>query len=156
MKFKLILAFLFLFSNLHSFESIIIPIVLEGPSIVNGTVAAVTGVAAYLGFRIFAKKRRHADEDKKDERKGYNDMQDDAQAPGMPTEKDGYEPPKNWDGKKVRNPNGPGWGWPDRKGRVWVPSGPKGHGGPHWDVKVPGKGREYKNIVPGGKVRGKK
>lgn len=41
---------------------------------------------------------------------------DSAQAPGMPTEKDGYVPPKKWDGKKVKNPNGRGgWGWPDDK-----------------------------------------
>jgi hypothetical protein len=74
-----------------------------------------------------------------------------AQAPGKPTREDGYTPPKNWDGKKVKNPNGHGAGWPDHKGNVWVPSGPKGHGGPHWDVQIPGKGRI--NVYPGGKVR---
>lgn len=62
-------------------------------------------------------------------------MQDDnsqgAQAPGKPTEDDGFVPKKKWDGKKVPNPNGPGYGWPDEKGNVWVPSGPNGHGGPH-------------------------
>jgi hypothetical protein len=84
----------------------------------------------------------------------HNNKNDDAQAPGKPTEKDGYNPPKKWDGKKVRNPNGPGYGWPDKKGRVWVPSGPNGHGGPHWDVQYPTKGRNYVNIVPGGKIRG--
>lgn len=60
---------------------------------------------------------------------------DDAQAPGLPTEKDGFVPPKNWDGKKVNSPKGRGYGWPDNKGNVWVPTGPKGHGGPHWDVQ---------------------
>ena len=77
---------------------------------------------------------------------------DDAQAPGMPTENDGYVPPKKWDGKKVKNQNGKGGvGWPDKDGNVWVPTGPKGHGGPHWDVQFPSGG--YKNILPGGKVR---
>lgn len=76
----------------------------------------------------------------------------DAQAPGMPTEKDEFYPPKKWDGKKVKNPRGPGFGWPDRDGNIWVPSGPKGHGGPHWDVQISG-GKKYRNILPGGKER---
>lgn len=78
----------------------------------------------------------------------------DAQAPGKPTEKDGYKPPKKWDGKKVKNPNGSGSGWPDHKGNVWVPTGngPLAHGGPHWDVQNPKTGK-HKNILPGGKER---
>lgn len=75
-------------------------------------------------------------------------------APGKPTEKDGFKPKKNWDGKKIKNPNGPGYGWPDKDGNVWIPTGENGHGGPHWDVESPDGG--YKNIVPGGKERGKK
>lgn len=84
-----------------------------------------------------------------------------AQAPGMPIEKDGYTPPKKWDGKRVKNPNGPGYGWPDKKGNVWVPTGNGGakpgttgsaHGGPHWDVQDPKTGL-HKNILPGGKIR---
>ena len=64
--------------------------------------------------------------------------------------------PKKWNGKKVRSPNGRGYGWPDNKGNVWVPTGPEvpgndPHGGPHWDVQGP-KGR-YKNIYPGGRER---
>ncbi|MEM7173265.1 MAG: RHS repeat-associated core domain-containing protein [Pseudomonadota bacterium] len=86
------------------------------------------------------------------------DPMDAADAPGQPSEKDGYKAPKNWDGKKVKNPNGPGSGWPDKNGNVWVPTGPKGsskaHGGPHWDVQSKGGG--YKNVYPGGKVRGGK
>lgn len=74
--------------------------------------------------------------------------------PGKPTEKDGFTPPKKSDGKKVKNPNGPGYGWLDDKGRVWVPSGADGHGGPHWDVQNPKGG--YINIYPGGKKRGGK
>jgi hypothetical protein len=77
-----------------------------------------------------------------------------AQAPGKPTEADGFIPPKKGKKEKVKNPNGPGFGWQDARGNVWIPSGPKGHGGPHWDVQYPGGG--YDNIVPGGKVRGKK
>jgi len=74
-------------------------------------------------------------------------------APGVPTADDGFTPPKNWNGELVRNPNGPGVGYPDRKGRVWVPTGtgPTAHGGPHWDVQTPGGG--YENVYPGGKVR---
>lgn len=82
------------------------------------------------------------------------DKNNSAQAPGMPTKEDGFVPSKNWDGKKVKNPNGPGYGWPDNKGNVWVPSGPNGHGGPHWDVQYPDG--SYDNIVPGGGIRGKK
>jgi hypothetical protein len=84
----------------------------------------------------------------------YNDKNNDAQAPGKPTEKDGFFPKKNWDGKKVRNPNGAGYGWPDKNGWVWIPTGPKGHGGPHWDVEGPNG--EYKNVVPGGRIRGQR
>lgn len=40
---------------------------------------------------------------------------DDAQVPGCPTESDGFKPKKNWNGNKVRNPNGPGFGCPDNK-----------------------------------------
>lgn len=79
-----------------------------------------------------------------------------AQALGKPTEDDSFIPKKNWDGKKIRNPNGPGFRWPDENGWVWVPTGPSGHGGPHWDVQIPGKSKKYVNIVPGGKERGKK
>ena len=82
------------------------------------------------------------------------DTNNDAQAPGKPTENDGYIPPKNWDGKKVKNFNGPGYGWPDKKGKVWVPTGPNGHGAPHWDVEAPDG--SYENVMPGGRIRGQK
>jgi len=75
-----------------------------------------------------------------------------AQAPGMPTEKDGYCPPKNWDGKKVKHPKNGKYGWPDENGSIWVPSGPNGHGGPHWDVQSL-NGKRYANVYPGGKIR---
>lgn len=76
-----------------------------------------------------------------------------AREPGVPTEKDGFKPKKNWDGKLVPNPNGPGHGYPDKDGNVWIPTGtgPSAHAGPHWDVQKPGGG--YVNVYPGGKVR---
>jgi len=46
------------------------------------------------------------------------DKNNDAQAPGKPTKEDGFIPYKNWDGKKVKNPNGSGSGWPDHKSNV--------------------------------------
>ncbi|MCL4361556.1 polymorphic toxin-type HINT domain-containing protein [Candidatus Dependentiae bacterium] len=91
--------------------------------------------------------------DSKENPKSDLEKNNDAQAPGKPTENDGFIPKKNWDGKKVKNPNGPGYGWPDKKGKVWIPSGPNGHGCPHWDVEDPNG--SYENIVPGGKIRGK-
>lgn len=82
------------------------------------------------------------------------DKNDDAQAPGKPTEKDGFVPPKNWDGKKAKHPKNGKVGWPDNKGNIWVPTGPgsKAHGGPHWDVQYP-NGKGYENVYPGGKIR---
>lgn len=79
----------------------------------------------------------------------------DAQAPGMPTENDGFIPPKNWDGKKIRHQGTGKVGWADKDGNVWVPTGPGAlaHGGPHWDVQS-ANGKGYRNVYPGGKVRG--
>ncbi len=68
------------------------------------------------------------------------------------TEKDGFIPKKNWDSEKVKHCRG--FGWPDKKGSIWIPSGPNGHGGPHWDVQHPDG--SYDNILPGGKIRGQK
>lgn len=83
-----------------------------------------------------------------------DDRNNDSQVPGKPTEKDGYIQPKNWDGKKVKHPKNGRVGWPDNKGQIWVPSGPNGHGGPHWDVQSSiARGRKYRNILPGGKER---
>ena len=77
-------------------------------------------------------------------------------APGKPAPNDGYNPPKRGpgsDGDKVKNPNGPGWGWAADDGGVWVPTGEGSlaHGGPHWDVQYPGGG--YLNVYPGGRTR---
>ena len=80
-------------------------------------------------------------------------VDNDAQAPGIPTEIDGFIPSKRWDGKKCRHPLNGKVGYPDKKGNIWVPTGPGplAHGGPHWDVQTP-NGRS-KNVYPGGKVR---
>lgn len=81
----------------------------------------------------------------------------DAQAPGKPTSNDGYGPPKNWDGKKVKHPKTGQYGYPDKNRNIWVPTGPGSlaHGGPHWDV-VSKDGKKHRNILPGGHERGKK
>ncbi len=73
-------------------------------------------------------------------------------APGKPTEKDGYLPPRNYDGRKIRHPRG--YGWKDKRGSVWIPTGPNGHGCPHWDVQHPDG--SYENVIPGGRRRGEK
>ena len=52
-----------------------------------------------------------------------------------PPEHPDYTPPKNWDGNKVKNPNGAGSGWPTKSGEVWVPENHKGTHAPHWDVQ---------------------
>jgi len=81
----------------------------------------------------------------------------DAQAPGKPTENDGFIPKKNWDGKKIKHSKTGQCGYPDKKRNVWIPTGPGplAHGGPHWDV-VSEDGRQHWNILPGGKLRGEK
>lgn len=53
-------------------------------------------------------------------------------------------------GGKVRNPNGPGWGWPAKDGGVWIPS-PKMDGGEGWTIQYPGGGHSH--AYPGGGVR---
>jgi hypothetical protein len=77
-----------------------------------------------------------------------------AKEPGKPTKEDGYEPPKKWNGKPVKAPDSERKGYPHKDGSVWVPSGPKGHGGPNWEVQYPrGSGKEHKHVYPGGKER---
>jgi len=78
----------------------------------------------------------------------------DPKAPGKPTKKDGFKPPKKDDGKPVKVKKGKlkgRWGWKDRNGDIWVPTGPDGHGGAHWDVQLKKGG--YRNIYPGGRIR---
>lgn len=57
-----------------------------------------------------------------------------------------FIPPKKGN-KKVKNPNGAGWGWLDDKGNVWVWD-PKMHGGPGWVIQKPGGGHGH--AYPGG------
>jgi hypothetical protein len=51
-----------------------------------------------------------------------------------------FSAPKNDDGKTVKNPNGSGSGYPDKKGNIWVPTDHKGTHAPHWDVQNPRTG----------------
>jgi hypothetical protein len=72
-------------------------------------------------------------------------------APGMPTENDGYYKPQKWNGEKVRNPNGPGAGFPDKDGDVWIPTDHGGTHAPHWDVEHPGSGGKnggHRDVYP--------
>lgn len=128
---------------------------------IGGSVACISGmiVGGMLGSIIkslfYSKKIQYASHfDTENIRKTLFNQRDnlDPQAPGKPSEKDGFYPKKNWDGKKVKHRRG--YGWPDKKGNIWIPTGPNGHGGPHWDVQKPNG--EYENIVPGGKTRGEK
>jgi len=66
-----------------------------------------------------------------------------------PPEDTGYNPPKKG-AKEVKNPNGQGKGWQDKKGNVWVPT-PGMHGGEGWTVQYPNGGHHH--VYPGGKVR---
>lgn len=70
--------------------------------------------------------------------------------PDVPPDHPSYVPPKKYKGGKVKNPNGPGRGWPAEDGGVWVYS-PKMHGGEGWTVQYPGGGHSH--AYPGGGVR---
>lgn len=78
---------------------------------------------------------------------------DGPKAPGKPTAEDGFNDPKGGE-QWVPNPNqgkgGGSHGWLDDKGRVWVPTGQGGraHGGPHWDVQLPGRGGKCIQVRP--------
>lgn len=56
-----------------------------------------------------------------------------------------YVPPKSGP-RWVRNPNGSGAGWIDKKGNVWVPDDHKGTHAPHWDVQWPNG--DYHTVYP--------
>lgn len=132
----------------------------------GGASLGIAALGGLIGLKIYAdkEKEKYAIDftvlDSIDDGLCYanqNNKSTDAQAPGKPTEQDGYEPPKNWDGKKVRHPKTGQYGYPDRKGNIWVPTGPGplAHGGPHWDV-VDRDGKRSKNVMPGGNIRGEK
>ena len=79
-----------------------------------------------LSFNASAIESLVYNKNKESKDKGNNGQ---AQAPGKPSEGDGFIPKKNWDSRKVKHRRG--YGWPDKKGSVWIPTGPDGHGGPH-------------------------
>ncbi|MFM9942396.1 MAG: polymorphic toxin type 37 domain-containing protein [Hyphomicrobiaceae bacterium] len=83
--------------------------------------------------------------------KGARDPQG-AKAPGKPGETEGFEDP---DGGELwsKNPNGRGYGWQDKVGNVWMPTGlgRTAHGGPHWDVQM--ADGTHVNVYPGGRLR---
>jgi hypothetical protein len=119
--------------------------------------AGATISACVAGIVVGIKARRNAKQCNYDGFEIDLSLANDAQAPGKPTENDGFVPKKNWDGKKVRHSVTGQYGYPDKKGEVWVPTGwgPLAHGGPHWDV-VSKDGRRNRNVMPGGHVRGSK
>ncbi|HEV2601363.1 MAG TPA: hypothetical protein VGT41_03630 [Candidatus Babeliales bacterium] len=53
----------------------------------------------------------------------------------QPTKDDGFVEQKNWDGKKVIQRRG--YGWPDVKGNIWIPSELADDRGVHWEVQYP-------------------
>ncbi len=121
---------------------------------------AVEFVSASIGTFLFGTAvgiKVHRDRHNKSRLRSFDNdfvFTNDAQAPGQPTEKDGYAPPKRWDGKKVKNQKTGQYGYPDRDGNIWIPTGPgsAAHGGAHWDVVAP-NGTDYDNVYPGGRVR---
>ena len=133
---------------------------------VAGTLSAVNagnGIAGFGGCDVVLSEGVNDDAKPGNEAKaGSNEKpappDSDAFPPlGEPGPGDGFKPKKNWDGKKVPNPNGRGYGYPDKNGNVWIPSrgsksGGNSHGGSHWDVQSPGGG--YTNVFPGGGGRG--
>jgi RHS repeat-associated protein len=78
----------------------------------------------------------------------------DPKAPGKPGPQDGFKEPKAGQKQWGKARNGK-YGWIDKDGSVWVPTGPAGspdaHGGAHWDVQ--GKRGGYRNVYPGGRAR---
>ena len=70
----------------------------------------------------------------------------------MPNPEAGYVPPKkNPNPQKVRNPNGPGSGWPDNEGGVWVPDN-RQDGGAGWVQQFPDGSHRHR--YPSGHIRG--
>lgn len=92
------------------------------------------------------------------EQKDIDDFIQTHKAPFEPGSHTGFVPPKKWDGDVVKHKpksgKSKGFGYPDRKGRVWIPSGNDGHGGAHWDVQLPNG--KHINVCPDGSIRGQK
>ncbi|WP_089726416.1 RHS repeat-associated core domain-containing protein [Candidatus Thiosymbion oneisti] len=133
---------------------VLIPAIVKGLAWVTGIVLAAVG-AKEAADEISKSKSKSKEEEKceegnKGKKRRKTKEEKEQQLKDMkknPPDHPDYEPPKNWNGKKVKNPNGSGSGWPDKKGRVWQPTDHKGKAhGPHWDVQSPGGG--YTNIYP--------
>ncbi len=74
------------------------------------------GLGAFLGYRLHKKdKEKHKIVIEAQFYENGIHYADDAQSPGMPTEKDGFYPPKKWDGKKKTHSINGTVGWPDKK-----------------------------------------
>lgn len=138
----------------HNFIPFIsIGLVFGGGEVALASITAGVGFLGYMiGVKAFGKDKKYFDS-QYDFDKNQNFFFD-AKLPGKPDAKDGYTPPKKWDGKKVKAPGDRGYGWPDKDGNVWVPTGlgPSAHGGPHWDVQSK-DGKTYENVYPGGRIR---
>lgn len=122
-----------------------IPLVLAGPAVIalvkaTGYVSAIIlggTLGQVLSNVLLAKALDNA----------YNP--NGPKAPGKPSAEDGFEDPKGGE-EWAPNTNGRGYGWKDKNGDVWVPTGPKKgsrQGKPHWDVQNPKTGG-HKNIFP--------
>ncbi|MFZ4454999.1 MAG: polymorphic toxin type 37 domain-containing protein [Bacteroidales bacterium] len=109
---------------------------LSGGDFLKGaTTGAIIGLLNQAGGRA-GKKAANGDSSKP----SLEDMKD------SPPDHPDYKAPKSG-ARKVRNPNGSGSGWIDRKGRVWVPEDHDGTHGPHWDRQNP-KGGGYERVYP--------
>ena len=69
-----------------------------------------------------------------------------------PPDSPNFKPPKGGN-RRVRDPNGSGKGWLDKKGNVWVWT-PNMHGGEGWTVQYPNGGHHHE--YPDGHIRGAK
>ena len=72
-----------------------------------------------------------------------------------PPPESGYKEPKkglnrNQNNGKVKNPNGPGWGWPSSDNGVWMPDNGM-HGGAGWTIQYPDG--SHKHVYPEGHSR---
>lgn len=130
----------------HPMPEPVDPVVCEFPAIAQHPEPLITPAPKPLGKEDLYDKKDivYTDEELRD--KGG------AQAPGMPTAEVGYCPPKKWDGKKVKVEKGKCagmYGYPDKRGKIWVPTGVGGraHRGPHWDVQYP-NGTDHDNVLP--------
>lgn len=112
---------------------------------VAGTVAGIAlGAVVYQADqycdKVYYKGREKSEKDRDRDISDYDDFYD--KPPNHPD----YKQPKNWNGQKVRNPNGRGAGFPHRGGDVWVPTNHGGTHAPHWDVQHPNGG--HTNVYP--------